>query len=163
MQKILARKIVTVTLLVMFMAVPELVQAVPQKGKQLPPFSAETVSGKRISPADYRGKVLLLAITTDGCNACNKAIPGLTELSRQYEKEGVQLLGLHYGARLGMENLKMMMALTDEKTVRDTLGIYGSPCYVLLNKKGVVVGFYRGYNDVIRKVIEQQLKVALAE
>jgi hypothetical protein len=82
------------------------------------------------------------------------------------------MLGLHYGTSFGIDNLKTLireynigftMALTDEKTVKNTLGIFSVPCYLLLDKKGTIAGIYRGFNDTNYKLIEKQVKISLSE
>ena len=154
------------------LVMPVMVGAAPQKGKNLPLFEARTIDGRKVSQSTYTGKVLLLAVTSDACDACKKAAPRFNELSKTYEKQGFQMLGIHYGTNYGIENLKTLikdynigftMALIDEKTVKNTLGIFGVPCYVLLNKKGTIAGIYRGFNDVNYKLMEKQLKISLAE
>jgi hypothetical protein len=64
-----------------------------------------------------------------------------------------------------VENNKVSypLALAKEGAVKETVGIMAVPSYLLLNKKGVIAGFYRGYNEANMKQIEQQVKTLLAE
>jgi cytochrome c biogenesis protein CcmG, thiol:disulfide interchange protein DsbE len=151
---------------------PGLLQAAPQKGKNLPAFEATTVTGQRITLGTYAGKVLLIAVTSDDCNACKKGIPALGELFKRYESQGFQVLGLIYGARFTAQNLKeyindykvgYTMAMAEEKTVKNTMGIFSIPCYLILDRKGTIAGIFRGYNETNMKLMEKQVKNMLTE
>jgi peroxiredoxin len=167
-------KIVLLFLLIFLTALPGVICAAPIKGKNLPVFEAKTVDGKTVSQATFAGKVVLLSVTNDECDACKKGIPRFNELTKKYEKQGFQMLGLHYGKKLGIDDLKTLikdynvgfpMALIEEKVVKNTLGIFGVPCYVLLDKKGTIAGIYRyrSFNDSNFKIIETQIKTSLSE
>ncbi len=167
--------VITVLLLILTglsLVSPGLLQAAPQKGKNLPPFEATTVTGQRITLGTYAGKVLLIAVTSDDCNACKKGIPGMGELFKRYESQGFQLLGLIYGAKFTAQNLKdyindykvgYTMAMAEEKTVKNTMGIFSIPCYLILDRKGTIAGIFRGYNETNMKLMEKQVKNMLAE
>jgi peroxiredoxin len=159
-------------MVIVLLAVPCLTLAAPIKGKKLPEFEAKSVDGKTVSQATFAGKVVLLAITSNSCDACKKAAPRFNELAKNYEKQGFQMLGLHYGTKFGIDDLKQLMkdynvgftmALIEEKVVKNTLGIFSVPSYVVLNKKGVIAGVYRGFNEVNYQIMENQVKKSLAE
>jgi len=166
-------KIVALLLLTgLSLVAPDSLLAAPQKGKNLPAFEATTVTGQKVTLASYAGKVLLLAITSDDCNSCKKGIPGLGELAKRYEKQGFQVLGLIYGAKFTAQDLKKYisdynveytLAMAEEKTVKNTMGIFSVPCYLVLDRKGTVAGVFRGYNEVNMKLIEKLVKNLLAE
>lgn len=44
-------------------------------GAQVPAFSATLVSGKTISTADFKGKVVMLQFTASWCSVCRKEMP----------------------------------------------------------------------------------------
>ena len=60
-------------------------------------------------------------------------------------------------------NVGFTMALIEEKTVKNTLGIFGVPCYVLLDKKGTIAGIYRyrTFSETNFKPIETLIKTLL--
>jgi thiol-disulfide isomerase/thioredoxin len=174
MHKNYISKIVLLATLTFSLGLPALAGAAPQKGKRLPAFEATTVDGKKISPSTYAGKVVMISITDNSCDACKKAIPLFNELSKTYGNQGFQMLGFHFGAKIGIEEVKALindykvgftMALIDEKIVKNTLGIFGVPCYILLDKKGTIAGIYRyrSFNDANFKLIEKQVKLSLSE
>ena len=166
------RLIAKYALLAVFLAFPFPAHAVPKKGMELPPFDATTANSQKISSPAFAGKVVLLAISTDTCTYCKRAIPRLNSIQGRYGSQGVQVQGLIYGPGFGVEKLKRYienneimfpLALATQKTVSDTIGAHSVPTYLLLNKKGTVAGYYRGYSEQNMQEIEKQVKVLLAE
>jgi peroxiredoxin len=154
--------------------VPLLAQAAyPQKGKIPPPLELTDVSGQKISlvPGAGGGKVLLLAISADFCTICKAGIPRMNELHNRYNARGLQVQGAIYG-RMNPAWLKgyiesnkvgYPLALAKDGAVKETVGILVVPSYLVLDKKGAIAGFYRGYNESNMKQIEQQVKTLLAD
>jgi peroxiredoxin len=157
---------------VFLLAWPPQVHAVPKKGMGLPPFEATTASGRKVSSTEFAGKVMLLAVSSDDCTYCKMAIPRLNSIQGRYASQGVQVQGLIYGPGFGVEKLKRYiennevtfpLALATQKTISDTIGAHSVPTYLLLNKKGTVAGYYRGYSEQNMQEIEKQVKLLLAE
>jgi thiol-disulfide isomerase/thioredoxin len=61
----------------------------------IPPLSGEDLmdAGKRISVADYAGKVVVLNLWGQWCAPCRTEAPELEKLYQQYQAAGVQVLG----------------------------------------------------------------------
>jgi peroxiredoxin len=163
-------KVLLVTTLLL--VIPVLASAIPQKGKSLPPFEATAVTGQKVSSAAFAGKVVLLAISTDKCTYCKMAIPRLNTLFESYGKQGLLVQGLIRGPGFGLERLKRYieenqvthpLALATAETLGNIIGAYSVPSYVLLDRKGNVTGYYRGYSEKNIQEIEKQVKRLLAE
>lgn len=60
-------------------------------------------------------------------------------------------------------NVEYTVAIAEEKTVKNTMGIFSVPCYLVLDRKGTVAGIFRGYNEVNMKLMEKLVKNLLAE
>jgi thiol-disulfide isomerase/thioredoxin len=58
-----------------------------------PSFEAQDLSGKKISPADYKGKVIVLNFWATWCPPCREEIPELISLQTQY-KDRLQIIGV---------------------------------------------------------------------
>ena len=168
----MVRPISVLLIMALLLAIPVLASAIPQKGKSLPPFEATAVSGQKVSSAAFAGKVLLLAISSDNCTYCKMAIPRLNTLLESYGTQGLLVQGLIRGPGFGLERLKRYieenqiahpLALATAKTLSDTIGAYSVPTYILLDRKGNVAGYYRGYSDRNMQEIEKQIKVLLTE
>jgi peroxiredoxin len=146
--------------------------AIPQKGKSLPPFEAIDATGLKVMSSTITGKVVLLAISADNCTYCKTAIPRLNSLYDRYGSKGLQVQGLFRDSGFGLKKLKHYiesnqvtypLALATTKTLSDTIGAYSVPTYILLDRKGNVAGYYRGYSEQNMQEIEKQVKLLLAE
>lgn len=59
-----------------------------------PAFTLDDASGKQVSLADYKGKVIILNFWATWCPPCRDEIPGFIELQKQYGPQGLQVVGL---------------------------------------------------------------------
>jgi len=165
-------KVLVIAVAALIICLPSPGHAVIKKGAKLPLFSATAVNGDKISSAVFSGKVLLLAVSSDICSYCKTAIPQLNRLNEQYGTKGLQIQGLIYGGGFGKEKLKRYLkdnnvtfplALAEQKTIYDTIGAFSIPTYLLIDKKGNVAGYFRGFSESNMKLIEQQAKTLLLE
>lgn len=156
----------------LFFSLPSASHAAIKKGATLPAFSATNASGDKVSSSRYSGKVLLVMISSEYCTYCKTAIPYLNSMNEQFGPTGMSVLGLITGPGFGIKSLKnyienndvhFAMNYADNKTIHETIGAYSVPTFLLINKKGVVTGYFRGYSETNMKQIEQQAKVLLAE
>jgi thiol-disulfide isomerase/thioredoxin len=53
--------------------------------------------GKRVTPGDFRGQVLVLDFYATWCVPCRESIPHLNSLMDNYGKKGLQVVGLNVG------------------------------------------------------------------
>lgn len=146
--------------------------AVPKLGQPLPAFDVTSPSGQRVTNLNYTGRVLLLTFSTDYCGACKKSVPGISELAKKYGNNGFHVLGLFSGFGLDNDDLKdyiktygvaYPMALFEQRFAENQFGVISFPYFMLVNKKGVIAGIYRGYSETTIKGIEEQVKKLLAE
>lgn len=63
-------------------------------GRQLPNFSAVSLDGTPISFSDYRGKMVLLNFSTNGCAS---EIPYIKEAYKNHHKDGFEVIGVSLG------------------------------------------------------------------
>jgi peroxiredoxin len=57
-------------------------------------FSAQSLDGELITPADYKGKVLLLDFWATWCGPCVGAIPELQGVYNKYHAQGLEVVGI---------------------------------------------------------------------
>ena len=57
-------------------------------------FSAKTLNGQTISPAKYRGKVLIMDFWATWCGPCVAALPELQATYNKYHSKGVEVVGI---------------------------------------------------------------------
>ena len=61
-----------------------------------PPFVFETVEGKTTSLSELHGRVVLLNLWATWCLPCRKEIPALTQLQKDYDSQGLSIVGVTY-------------------------------------------------------------------
>lgn len=159
-------------LAVLVLLVPVSAHAIPKSGQPLPQFDVTTPSGQRVTNQNYTGRVLLLIFSTDYCTACKSGIPEITRLAGRYGKQGFHVLGLLSGFGMDDDDLKEYMksyqvtypmALFEQKFASEQFGVLSVPYSLLVNKKGMIAGIYRGISDATMKQIEGEIKKLLAE
>jgi cytochrome c biogenesis protein CcmG/thiol:disulfide interchange protein DsbE len=66
----------------------------PLKGKTAPAFTLEDLTGKKVSLASYKGKVVLINFWATWCGPCKLETPWLIELRNKYGARGFEVLGI---------------------------------------------------------------------
>jgi thiol-disulfide isomerase/thioredoxin len=63
----------------------------------MPPLAGGTVSGGRLDPSEYEGKVVLINVWATWCGPCRREQPGLERLWRRLRAGGdVQFIGINH-------------------------------------------------------------------
>jgi cytochrome c biogenesis protein CcmG/thiol:disulfide interchange protein DsbE len=65
-----------------------------QVGAPLPPLKVETLGGKQIDVASYRGRVLLLDVWASWCGPCKQELPMLDAMAKRLKGQGVEILAV---------------------------------------------------------------------
>ncbi|GAA1433484.1 TlpA disulfide reductase family protein [Streptomyces thermospinosisporus] len=60
-----------------------------------PELSGETVDGKQLDVADYKGKVVVLNVWGSWCNPCRAEAKYFTKVANDYAGKGVQFVGIN--------------------------------------------------------------------
>jgi thiol-disulfide isomerase/thioredoxin len=63
-------------------------------GKPVPPYVAQVLDGDRTSLADLQGRPVLLNVWATWCGPCQKEIPALEALHREYGPKGLRVVGV---------------------------------------------------------------------
>jgi thiol-disulfide isomerase/thioredoxin len=119
-----------------------------------PAFQIPGLDGKPVSPADARGKVLLLNFWATWCGPCREEIPDLVQLQAKY-KDRLQVIGLivddddldaiHKFVRLFSINYPV--AITSDDVRIQYGGIAALPTSFLVDPEGRVVQKHVGLRD----------------
>src|SRR5438128_6377752 len=64
------------------------------EGKPAPGFELETLDGKTVKLADFRGKAVLVNFWATWCGPCKIEMPWLVELQKEYGPQGFQIVGV---------------------------------------------------------------------
>lgn len=154
----------------MLVLLPSLAAALPEKGRPAPPFQVTSLSGQKITPANYQGYVLLVEFFATWCGPCRESIPSLLRLNARHGGKGFQILGLSIDDN-GQKELRSFareMKLTYPVAMADddlqaAYGVRSVPVMFLINRKGQIIERYMGYAEEYEKEIETAILRALAE
>lgn len=141
-------------------------------GKALPTFSAKSLSGAKVSNATLKGKVVLLDFWATWCGPCVKMSPTMQKLHTKYNKKGLVVIGMNLeGGTEDSDKAKAMDYVKKHKyTYLNTIGndglasklqVSGIPRFVLVDKKGKIIGDWTGSSDGFEKAVTPLIEKAL--
>lgn len=64
------------------------------RGDAAPDFELASLEGKKVKLSDFRGKAVLLNFWATWCGPCKIEMPWFVELQKEYEPQGLQVLGV---------------------------------------------------------------------
>jgi thiol-disulfide isomerase/thioredoxin len=126
-----------------------------------PDFKVQTIDGKPLSLADFKGKVMLLNFWATWCGPCRAEVPDLVALQGKY-KDRLQILGLvvddddkeaiqKFIAEFGINYPTAIV--TDEIRLQYG-GIPALPTSFLIDEQGRVVQKHEGLRDPVLYEVE---------
>jgi len=65
-----------------------------QVGAPVPAIKVESLTGKKIDVASYRGRVLLLDVWASWCGPCKQELPMLDAMARRVKAQGIEVLAV---------------------------------------------------------------------
>lgn len=137
-------------------------------GAGAPDFTVTDIHGKKLSLADYRGKVVLLDFWATWCAPCLEEIPHFVEMQQQLGAQGFQTIGISMddGPKPVLQfyqdhKLNYPVAVGDAKLADSYGGILGLPVTFVINRDGQIRKKFVGATDPA--VIEQEVVAALKQ
>jgi cytochrome c biogenesis protein CcmG/thiol:disulfide interchange protein DsbE len=127
-----------------------------------PDWTMTLPDGKKVSAADYDGKVLILDFWATWCPPCRKEVPGFIKLQKQYADKGLVIVGFSFDRdaethdkwvkEQGMNYLSIFAMNDAGKGVIDQFQkligeIKGIPTAIIIDKKGQIIHKHVGYGD----------------
>jgi thiol-disulfide isomerase/thioredoxin len=136
-----------------------------QVGTPAPELKVETLSGKSLALADYRGKVVLLDVWASWCGPCKQELPMLDDLAKRLRDDGVEVLAVSVDQERAnvtkFLKAKPKWALTiahDPKgQIADTLAPEKMPTSYVIDRHGTIRYVNSGFEPGDAKVIEKRL------
>jgi cytochrome c biogenesis protein CcmG, thiol:disulfide interchange protein DsbE len=133
-----------------------------------PDFSVTDLSGRKLTLADYRGKVVLLNFWATWCGPCRLEIPGFVDLQSKYRDQGLVVLGISMDedpapVREFYQRYRMNypVAMGDDALADHFGGIMGLPTTFVIQRDGHIYAKLMGAEDVgtfeeaITKLLEE--------
>ena len=116
------------------------------KGKPIPDFSFTDLNGKVFTPANTKGKIVLLKCWFIGCVPCVEEMPALNEMVEKYkDRKDILFISLASDSKKELQQFLTKVRF-DYATVpnqgmymKDKLNVVAYPTHFLINKEGVLV------------------------
>jgi peroxiredoxin len=90
-------------------------------------LSGKGLSGRTVSAADYRGKVLLVLYWSTWCKPCTEDLPQIRALYAQYQDLGFEILGVNLDATVDPVAPYMKQHRVTWQQIREEGGLEGKP------------------------------------
>jgi thiol-disulfide isomerase/thioredoxin len=127
---------------------------------------------QRATLADYKGKVVVLDFYATWCEPCRAETPRLVQLQKQYQQQGLQVVGLNVG---GADDRDQVPGFAKEFSIQYPLGFpddefadsflgdnQNIPQSFVFDRNGNLVKRFVGYSESSGAELERVVKASLA-
>ena len=139
------------------------------RAEKAPAWTLPDLQGKKISLADYKGKIVIINFWATYCPPCIQEIPDFIDIAKEYKDKGVVVIGLSVDSVQPSEveafvkkagiNYPVVMA-TEEVTDKYGAGD-GIPVTVIVAPNGKIVGVEQGLTS--KDYLETHIKKLLVK
>ena len=152
-----------VALLTVNVAGPGAAVDTPVVGRPAPDFDLQTLDGGRLSLAELRGSPVVVNFWASWCIPCREEAPLLTAAARDYEGQGLRVVGIVYqdnaaSARDFMDRYSQTypgLLDPDGRTAID-YGVFGIPETFFIDRDGIVRS--RQVGPVTKEGLDRQIR-----
>jgi thiol-disulfide isomerase/thioredoxin len=128
---------------------------------------------QRATLADYQGKVVVLDFYATWCEPCRAETPRLVQLAKQYQQQGLQVIGLNVGGAddrdqvpgyAGEFGIQYPLGFPDDEFADSFLGDNQNiPQAFVFDRNGKLVKRFIGYSDSSGAELERIVKASLGQ
>ena len=121
--------------------------------RQAPNFTVKTLTGKKRSLADFRGKVVLIDFWATWCGPCRIGLPETQRLAKAYKSSGLEVLAISdedaktVSPFLKSNHYTFPTYLDAQGKTATAYKIEGIPTTVVIDKRGRLVSYMVGLQD----------------
>ncbi len=142
--------------------------------KQIPDFTAATISGDTIEMNKLNGKVVVMNFWSINCRPCIAEMPGMNKLVKDYKERNVVFLAITWESvnRVKKDFLSRykfdFVIVTDALHIIDEIAASGYPTTYIIDKKGIIKEAWNGgstgdkageeYYQKTKQIIDRLLK-----
>jgi len=135
-------------------------------GQIAPDWTLKDPKGEKHSLSDYRGEIVMMDFWATWCGPCLEAMPHLQEIHEEYEKRGVNVLGIDVWddgdpASFMEDNDYTYTLLLKGDPVAEQYNVTGIPTFYMIGFDGEIIYKQRGYHKRLKKDIVEELEAYL--
>ena len=119
---------------------------------QAPAFTLQSVDGKAVSLAQYKGDVVMINFWASWCGPCRQEMPLLDSIYKQYKDMGFVLLGVNVepdshsaNAWLKKTPVSYPVLYDPNSQVSQLYQVQAMPTTVIIDRRGIVRFVHNGY------------------
>jgi thiol-disulfide isomerase/thioredoxin len=133
-------------------------------GRPAPGFTLSDLEGKKVSLAQFKGKVVILDFWATWCGPCRMTMPLMENLQKEYPTTMVLLAinlqeaGTDVKEYMRLQNLHPLVLLDEEGTVGQAYGAEAIPMQVLIDKEGIIRDVMTGFNPKMIARIRSEIE-----
>ena len=141
-----------------------------KKETPAPSFTLSDSDGKKISLADFRGKVVLIEFFTTWCGPCQISAPQIQEVFEQYNNKGFVALAISLDKGSGAggavksfikEHGITYPVLFDDDEVSRNYEVFSIPTSFVLDKEGRIRNKHMGLIPDMSRVLSEEIDALL--
>ena len=119
---------------------------------QAPAFTLQSVDGKTVSLAQFKGDVVMINFWASWCGPCRQEMPLLDDIYKQYKDMGFVLIGVNVepdahdaNAWLAKTPVSYPILSDPKSAVSQLYQVQAMPTTVIIDRQGVVRYVHNGY------------------
>lgn len=136
---------------------------------EAPDWSFKDLSGKTVSLAGLRGKVVVIDFWATWCGPCKMTMPLIDKFYSEKKSKDVEVFGINVWERNGTDNVKPFIEgkgykfpiLLGDTDITQKYGVRGIPTLFVIDKEGKIAYKHVGYDPTIDEVLDWQTKELL--
>ncbi len=136
-----------------------------QIGAPVPEIHVESLAGKDLGIADFRGKVVLLDVWASWCGPCKQELPMLDDMAKRLRSDGVEVLAVSIDQERAnlVKFLKarprwsLTIAHDPKGAIADRLAPEKMPTSYVIDREGIVRYVNSGFVPSDAREIERRL------
>jgi len=126
---------------------------------------------QRAGLSDYKGKVVIVDFYATWCEPCREETPHLVELQRQFQPQGLQVIGLNVGGEDDYDQVPAFarefgidypLAIPEDAFVEEYLGDNENiPQAFVFDRNGQLIKRFIGFNEQRGQELQRVVEAAL--
>lgn len=137
-------------------------------GSIAPLFSGNDINGKPIALSGFKGKYVLIDFWASWCAPCREELPYIKKAYEKYKKLGFEIISVSIDSDLerlktaiskeDISNWKHFSIAQNNTKIEKDYFLNGIPHKILIDKKGKIIGKWKGSGNLNKITLENQLK-----